>query len=375
MMKEKDIYDYLNNVESSYEEIKLDDLKLARIKKSLNIGAKKKKSAWPKRLVGLAAALALIFVGLFASDGKVLAEIQDLVGGFFTERQVDLTETKDFPEEVKRYTVKLHETVTLDHFSFVIEDVVIDGNYGYLNLIYPREYWADYNKDYKYLYIINNIYVNGEKYQLETASSKINEIGDGLVSDYREFVVDRDLPASGNINLGIEFGEFSNSFDRALIELNISMDQVTADTKVYLEDFNIPGLENTKIEKMLINLLNPRIFLVDGDNNGLGVLSKSLVGVNDQGQKIVFKLELASSISGTKTYKNTFVFVDKGYQGSDELSDFTVEELYGLKDSFTFSYYITYIDLDLFGNYKTDSAGRPILHREKVGENFQVNFN
>lgn len=374
-MKEKDIYDYLNDVESSYENIKLDEIKLAKIKKDLNLQTKKKKSAWPKRLVGLAAALALILAGLFASNGKVLAEIQDYVEGFFTERQVDLTETKDFPEDVKKYTVKLHETVTLDHLSFVIEDVVIDGNYGYLNLIYPREYCSDYNKDYKYLYIIDNIYVNGERYKLETASGKINEIGDGLVSDYREFIVDRDLPASGNINLGIEFGEFLNSSDRALVELNISMDQVTADTKVYLEDFNIPGLENTKIEKMLINLLNPRIYLLDGDNNGLKVLTKSLVGVNDQGQKIVFNLELASSISGTKTYKNTFVFRDKGYQGSDEVSDFTVEELYGLKDSFTFSYYITYIEVNIFGNYKTDSEGRPILHREKVGEDFIVDFN
>lgn len=374
-MKEKDIYDYLNDVESSYEDIKLDEIKLAKIKKDLNLQAKKKKSAWPKKLVGLAAALVLIFAGLFASDGRVLAEIQDLVGGFFTERQVDLTETKDFPEEVKRYTVKLHETVTLDHFSFVIEDVVIDGNYGYLNLIYPREYWDYYNKDYKYLYIIENIYVNGEKYQLKTASSHPNEIGDGLVSDYREFVVDRDLPASGNINLGIEFGEFSNSLDRALVELNISMDQVTADTKVYLEDFNIPGLENTKIEKMLINLLNPRIYLVDGDNNGLEVLTKRLVGVNDQGQKIVFDLELASSISGTKTYKNTFIFIGKGEEGYDEISDFTTEELYGLKDSFTFSYYITYREVNIFGKMKTDSAGRPILHREKVGEDFKVDFN
>lgn len=374
-MKEKDIYDYLNDVESSYEDIKLDEIKLAKIKKDLNLEAKKKKSAWPKRLVGLAAALALILAGLFANDGKVLAEIQDYVEGFFTERQVDLTETNDFPEDVKKYTVKLHETVTLDHLSFVIEDVVIDGNYGYLNLIYPREYCSDYNKDYKYIYIIDNIYVNGERYKLETASGKINEIGDGLVSDYRDFVVDRDLPASGNINLGIEFGEFLNTSDRALVELNISMDQVTADTKVYLEDFNIPGLENTKIEKMLINLLNPRIYLLDGDNNGLKVLTKSLIGVNDQGQKIVFDLELASSISGTKTYKNTFVFRGKGYQGSNEVSDFTVEELYGLKDSFTFSYYITYIDLDLFGNYKTDSTGKPILHREKVGEDFKVDFN
>lgn len=374
-MKEKDIYDYLNDVESSYDHIKLDDIKLAKIKKDLNLQAKKKKSAWPKRLGGLAAALALILAGLFANDGKVLAEIQDYVEGFFTERQVDLTETKDLPDEVKRYTVKLHETVTLDHFSFVIEDVVIDGNYGYLNLIYPREYWSDYNKDYKYIYIIDNIYVNGERYQLKTASSHPNEIGDGLVSDYREFVVDRDLPASGNINLGIEFGEFLNSSDRALVELNISMDQVTADTKVYLEDFNIPGLENTKIEKMLINLLNPRIYLVDGDNNGLKVLTKSLIGVNDQGQKIVFNLDLASSISGTKTYKNTFVFRGKAYQGSDEVSDFTVEELYGLKDSFTFSYYITYIEVNIFGNYKTDSAGKPILHREKVGEVFIVDFN
>lgn len=374
-MKEKDIYDYLNDVESSYEDIKLDEIKLARIKKDLNLETKKKKTAWPKRLVGLAAALALILAGLFANDGKVLAEIQDYVEGFFTERQVDLTETNDFPEDVKKYTVKLHETVTLDHLSFVIEDVVIDGNYGYLNLIYPREYWSDYNKDYKYIYIIDNIYVNGERYQLETASSHPNEIGDGLVSDYMEFIVDRDLPASGNINLGIEFGEFLNTSDRALVELNISMDQVTADTKVYLEDFNIPGLENTKIEKMLINLLNPRIYLLDGDNNGLKVLTKSLIGVNNQGQKIVFDLELASSISGTKTYKNTFVFRGKGYQGSDEVSDFTVEELYGLKDSFTFSYYITYRDLDLFGNTKTDSAGRRILHREKVGEDFKVDFN
>lgn len=374
-MKEKDIYDYLNDVESSYEDIKLDDIKLAKIKKDLNLQAKKKKTAWPKRLAGLAAALALILAGLFANDGKVLAEIQDYVEGFFTERQVDLTETNDFPEDVKKYTVKLHETVTLDHLSFVIEDVVIDGNYGYLNLIYPREYWSDYNKDYKYIYIIDNIYVNGERYQLETASSHPNEIGDGLVSDYREFIVDRDLPASGNINLGIEFGEFLNTSDRALVELNISMDQVIADTKVYLEDFNIPGLENTKIEKMLINLLNPRIYLLDGDNNGLKVLTKSLIGVNNQGQKIVFDLELASSISGTKTYKNTFVFRGKGYQGSDEVSDFTVEELYGLKDSFTFSYYITYIEVNIFGNYKTDSAGKPILHREKVGEDFIVDFN
>lgn len=374
-MKEKDIYDYLNDVESSYEDIKLDEIKFAKIKKDLNLQVKRKKSSWPKRLVGLAAALVLILAGLFANDGRVLAEIQDLVGGFFTERQVDLTETKDFPEEVKRYTVKLHETVTLDHFSFVIEDVVIDGNYGYLNLIYPREYCDYYNKDYKYHYIIENIYVNGERYQLKTASSELNEIGDGLVSDYREFVVDRDLPASGNINLGIEFGEFSNTLDRALVELNISMDQVTADTKVYLEDFNIPGLENTKIEKMLINLLNPRIYLVDGDNNGLEVLTKSLIGVNDQGQKIVFDLDLASSISGTKTYKNTFIFIDKYEEGYDEISDFTTEELYGLKDSFTFSYYITYKEVNIFGNTKTDSAGRPILHREKVGDDFKVDFN
>lgn len=369
-MKNREIYDYLNNVTTPYDNTRLSEIEIEKIKK--NLGLKKKKRFSVKPLVGLAAAI-VIFVGVFvATNENVKAKIANFVESFFTDERVELSKADKLPEDVKKYIVNLHETITLEHMSFVIEDVAIDGKYGYLNLIYPEEYSVRYKEKNDYLYIISKVYVDGKAYMVTTSGSHEEKIGDGLISDVRDFKLEKTMPQAGDIRLGIEFSEFSNEEDKAIVELNISMDQLTKDTKLYLEDFSIPKAEDYKISKMLVNLFNPRIELVEPVDKNI-YNNRKFVGTSEDSKKMLFELD--NSLGENNKLYSEYKFIAKDNDGSNYKSDFTLEEFYNYKGKVSFQLYKDVYETTILGGRKLDKNGRPIFHTEKVGEEFVVDFN
>ncbi len=365
-MKNREIFEFLNDISTNYEDINLDREKISSIKKKFNVS---KRENHAKKFAGLAAAVIILVSSIVLTNENVRAEIANLVDTFFTDERIELSKANNLPEDIKKYTVNLHESVTLSHMSFVIEDVAIDGKYGYLNLIYPEKYSIRYQEKNDYIYIVDKIYINGVRYFVNLSSSNEEKIGNGLISDVREFKLDKYIPA-GDIKLGIEFAEFFNDEDRALVELNISMKELSKDTKVYLEDFSVPKAEEYTISKMLVNLFKPRIETVEPSAKNIYEQNR-FIGEDKEGRKIVFEHDNSSSRED-KMMDAEYVFVPKNDDWHEYKSDFTLDEFYKFKGEITFQMYKDIYDTTIFGERKQDQQGNFIYHTEKIGDSFTL---
>ena len=82
-MKDREIYDYLNDVSTEYDDEKLSKFEIDKIKKEFNIKGKKNRS---RHVAGLAAAFVLI-IGIFAlTRENVIGEISNMIEKFFTNK-------------------------------------------------------------------------------------------------------------------------------------------------------------------------------------------------------------------------------------------------------------------------------------------------
>ena len=369
-MKNDQIYKYLNEVETDYEEIEIPELEMDRLKKFARSNSKKKKF-FGRKFAGLAAAVLLAFGTIIGANENVRAEVISYVEKFFTEVRVPMNEAKGIPEEVQKYTVNLHETVQLKYASFVVEDVMIDGKNGYLNLIYPEEY-SHNNSDI--IYFISKVYVNGEENLVSSSGSTPTKIENGLVSDIKDFKLDKEMPENEDLNLVIVFENFNEPEDRAAIETNISMARLSVDSKVYLKDFKISGAEDYKIDMMKINLINPRIEMSEPDpvRNYRDNYKEytEIIGTNDEGKIIAFTMNSGRAVRdslGVKTYETVYKFVPKDdVENFGKISDYSIEELNNLNDTFEFQIYRSIFD-------KEPITGKWILQEvEILGEPFVV---
>lgn len=359
-MKNNEIYEYLNEVETDYEELEISQLEMERLKKFARKNSKKKKF-FGRKIAGLAAAVLLALGTIIGTNENVRAEVISYVEKFFTEVNVPLNEAKGVPEEVQKYTVNLHETVQLKYASFVVEDVMVDGKNGYLNLIYPQEYS---HKNSDLIYFISKIYINGEPNTVVTSGSTPRQIENGLVSDIRDFKLDKEMPENEDLNLIIVFENFREPEDKAAIETKISMAKLSADSKIYLKDFEIPGAKDYKIDMMKINLINPRIEMSEPSRRGDMDNFTEIIGKNEEGKTLVFNMTEGRSIE--RAFKTVYEFEPK--DGNEEkTSDISIKELNDLTGKFEFQLYNI--------SYDKDSNGKWInLKSEKIGEPFTVDF-
>lgn len=374
-MKNKEVYEYLNEIETDYEDIDLSEFEIRSLEKLVKANAKKKHRRL-KIFASLAAAFVLSFGILLGANenvlAKVKAEVINLVEDFFTDKRVAFNESSDKPEEVQKYTVNLHETVTLDHMSFVVEDVIIDGKTGYLNVIFPEEYSSRFNEDYNQVYIINRIFINGKKYKMHSAGGGgAKKIGDGQVTETWDFVLEENMPSDEDLNLIIEFANFDNSYDSAAVEVNLTMADLNKDSMVYLEDFNIPNSDFT-IKLMKINLLNPRIETIQPSKSKSDEFLR-FIGKNQDGKTLVFHSHLGTKIG--ENFFTEFKFVEKGNDDYyEKVSDFTIKELNQLKGGFKFQLYSKKYEKNLFGEIKRDETGKAIFNESTIGDPFVVEF-
>lgn len=388
-MNNNEIYKYLNEIETDYEETELSEFEIKKLKKFAKANSKKNdvetfgdikkfakenpKKKWKlgRKFAGIAAAIVLVFGGILGTNENVRAEVISYVEKFFTDTNVPLYEAKGVPEEVQKYTVNLHKTVQLQYISFVVEDVMIDGNDGYLNLIYPEEYLETAIEN---IYIISGIYVNGERKSVSSSGSKPVKIGDGLISDMRDFTLREPFPEDENLDLVIEFENFDNPNDKAAIEVSLSMEELMKDSKIYLVDYEIPEAGNHKIKMMKINLINPRIEMSEPDpvRNYRDNYKEytEIIGTNDEGKIIAFTMNSGRAVRdslGVKTYETVYKFVPKDdVENFGKISDYSIEELNNLNDTFEFQIYRSIFD-------KEPITGKWILQEvEILGEPFVV---
>ncbi len=343
--------------------MEVSEIEMERIKKFARENSKKKKF-FGRKIAGIAAAILLAFGGILGTNESVRAEVISYVEKFFTEVRVPINEAKGVPEEVQKYAVNLHETVQLKHISFVVEDVMVDGKDGYLNLIYPEEYSE---KNTNEIYYVARAYVNGERVFVNTASRSPRAMGNGLISDMMEFSIDKEFPKDEDFDLIIEFENFKDLDDKAAIQVRISMADLTADSKIYLKDFEIPNSDGRIINMMKINLINPRIEMTEPLPTKNYDNYIEIVGTNDKGEKIVFAFSHGRNIDDTAYYTG-YGFVEKDDKYYDNLSDFTIEELYNLKDTFEFQIYKISFDRE------PESGKWKLLKTEVLGDPFIVDF-
>lgn len=139
-------------------------------------------------------------------------------------------------------------------------------------------------------------------------------------------------------------------------------------------DFPIPGLKDTKIDKMIINPVNPRINITWGGKYNNKMHNKYIVGTNEKNEKIIFHMDSGSWDEESKTYKEAYRMTPSDYEGRELISDFTIKELYELEGDLEFQIYENSVERNIFGKYKEDKDGKPISHTDKLGDSFVISF-
>lgn len=360
-MKDNNIYKYLNDVKTDYEELELSQFEIEKLKKFARSNSKKKKF-WPRKLIGLAASIFLSFGVLVAINENVRAEVFSYVEKFFTEVRIPLNEAKGVPKEIEKYAVNLHEIVQLKNASFLIEDIMVDGKNGYLNIIYPEKYLNTKNNE---LYSIEKVYVNGKAKTVTSSGSHPVKIENGLISDMREFTLSEPMPNDGNLNLIIEFSNFNDPKDVGAVEVNLSMKDLNKDSKLYLQDFEIPDSNGYKIKMMKINLINPRIEMIEPVPKGNINSFSEIIGKNQEGKTLVFHITQGNTID--REFKTVYKFIPKNSEFDEKTSDISIKDINSLKGEFEFQMYKTTLE--------QDSKGKIINKKtEKIGKSFVVNF-
>ena len=377
-MDNRKIYKKLNDIRTDYEEMELSEFEI----KKLDMLARKysKKNHLFKQLSLIAASIMILVTGILVTKPTVRAEVISFVQDFFTDERVSLKEASDLPNAVDKYTVSLHKTVTLKHMSFVVEDIILDGDEGHINIIYPKEYSKFYNPYFNEIYIISDVIVNGKNYCESSTGRKPKEIENGLLSEFKSFGLSETISAEENVPMEIWFENFADPEDKAKIEITLNSRELNKDNTILLENFPVPNADGYVIKQMKINPVNPRINLLEPIENSYYKPFKNLVeiteiiGKNKFGEIVVFSFD--SSESQGNYLESRFKFVEKGDLSSEKTSDFTLEEFNQLNEKFEFQVYANVFRLDLFGEKKRNSKGKLSDYTEiQIGNPFTVEFN
>lgn len=374
-MDNRRIYEKLNAVQTDYEEMDLSEFEIRKLKILAKNYSKKNHL---KKLSFIAASVAILLAGILGTNQTIRAEVGSFVQSFFTDEKVSLKESTDLPDIVDEYTISLHKSVTLRHMSFMVEDIILDGDEGHINIIYPKEYSEVYNPSFREIYIISGVIVDGKNYCYSSTGGNPKEIENGLLSEFKSFYLNKSILADEDVTMEICFENFDEPEDKAKIEVTLNSKELNKNNKILLKNYQVPNADGYVIKQLKINPVNPRIDFLEPIENAQRRPFKDLVevtdiiGKNQSGQIVVFRMD--SSKAEDNYLESKFTFVEKGGLSGEKTSDFTLEEISRLDDTFEFQVYGRVFKLNLFGEKKI-SQGQLYDYREiKIGNPFIVDF-
>lgn len=277
----KNVYDKINDLDFETDEFELNDIE----KERLYMTAKTYKKKSNKKYMAVAAAL-LLALGLNVSPVK--AEVSKA----FTDIKVSMMETFGASPESYKYVTELHKPIQIGDDSFILENLAIEDNKMFLNIIRQAEAFENVSPESMPDSSIYKVVINGETYRAlgESGSSGLNE-------DKKTFTkstmlsFDKDFPRLENAVVDLYFLNDSKS---DIVSIKASTNLVNGENKVLAQNYDLENGANIKLMK-----INP--ITMTAVIEGLDIdYDYQLEGLDKDGKKV--QLDLRTVDDGVFTF-------------------------------------------------------------------------
>ncbi len=248
-MKNYDIYDKFNDIQTETEEFPLNDLERAKLRKTAKEFSKKtKKHNLGRRIATIAAALVLLVsIGNIGTGGVVWASAVKMA----TNIQVTLSEFMGLSSGAEEYIVKINEPIIIGEDEYVVNELAVHGEDLFMSMIAPSKVMEDLKSDLE----LSHIKLNGEKIKILGASGTtgILEENPNFSVSALKYSLEKPLPKEGIAKVELILKKFAGTKSKTSIVLELDMGKLESETKEIASDFLIPGTEGIKIETFIIN--------------------------------------------------------------------------------------------------------------------------
>lgn len=323
-MNKKEIYGLLNEVNTVYKEQKLTDEENIKLERKIKEKIHSNKKFNFRKVGAIAAGIFILGSFVFASNEKIHAYVEE----FFTDKKISLSDAGDLSKDIEVNVIELHKPINFNKASFMIENILTDGRFIYLNLIYPQKYENE-------IYIPSSLKINGVEYCPESTSVKPDKIENNLISAYSEILLDKEIPSNVDLDIILGYDNFDDSSDRNYIEVKVPKEKSQINQRVFLENYYIDKDKKYRILKAKINKvkaiieIDQPIIKIWGNKKTVDYYVK---GKNSKGQTLIFDVNQGKSVDGL--YKCIYEFIDKNCKGTPYKSDISLADLYNSKDIF-----------------------------------------
>lgn len=332
----KNVFDKLNDIEVSYQKENLTELE----KRRLAILSQKyaRKNSRIKKIIPLAAVLALAFA--LASP-----DVRASVSEFASNIKISIMDTIGSGKDSDKYVTKLEEALEIDGNQVKIENLVIEDDRIYIDLLGA----SDYIMEYSDLPSISKVKINGKTYKALGISGSCYEVDkeNQLAISSSMISFDEKFPEIENADVDLYFTKipgFSN-----VVSLKADVNMASQEGVFLAKDMDLEDAEGARLDFMEINpiTLSARILNLDEDYD------YQLSGVDEYGREV--QLDLRTAKNGIH---NFFL--------NPEFSDIDLDQI---KDGRQITFQLYRSQINQGGGKLTDGV------YEKFGKAFTVNVN
>lgn len=283
----KNVYDKINDLEFESDEFKLNDIE----KESLYKMAKSYKKNSKKKYIAAAAALLLV-------AGLTIPPVRAEVSKFTTDVKVSFMEAFGASPDSYKYVSELHTPITIGDDSFVLENLAIEDNHIFLNILRDKNSLVNGMPESENQAIIYKAVINGETYKAmnDSGSSFENENGKTYTTSTM-INFDKDFPSLENVDVDLYF---LNGTKSDIVSIKASTNLVNEENKVLGQDYE---LENgAKIKLMKVNPITMTAIIEGLDPN----YDYELEGIDKEDKKISLDLRTVDNGVATFVYNKDF---------------------------------------------------------------------
>lgn len=292
----KNVYDKINDLDFETDEFELNDIE----REKLYMTAKNYKKKSNKKYMAVAAALLLAL-------GLTVPPVRAEVSKFTTDVKVSFMETFGASPESYKYVTELHKPITIGNDSFVLENLAIEDNKMYVNILRESERFED-ALDFKNESMIYKVVINGETYKSDGSSGSAGINPEGTTYTNSSMIVfDKEFPEIENANIDIYM---INGNKTEIVSITAPSNVANKENKILAENYE---LENGAVVKLM--KVNPITMTAVIDNLDKDYDYK-IDGFDKDGNEI--SLDIRTGVAGEMTFLYNKDFSDLSL---DEIKD------------------------------------------------------
>ena len=292
----KNVYDKINDLSFETDEFKLDDIEREKLMKT----AKSYKKKSNKKYMAVAAALLLM-------AGLTMPPVRAEVSKFTTDVKVTFMETFGASPDSYKYVTDLHTPIQIGDDSFVLENLAIEDNKMYVNILRDSERFED-ALDFKNESMIYKVVINGETYKANGSSGSAGINPEGTTYTNSSMIdFDKEFPEIENANIDIYM---INGNKTEIVSITAPSNVANKENKILAENYE---LENGAVVKLM--KVNPITMTAVIDNLDMDY-DYEIDGFDKDGNEI--SLDIRTGIEGEMTFLYNKDFSDLSL---DEVGD------------------------------------------------------